>query len=80
MDPPRLPTGVSANLNADERQASLSPADGPDGLPLMFVPYPLLPDYPTSRYFTYNSLGEVLPPAPPGEPLLKLARQALLGE
>ncbi|CAM9483654.1 unnamed protein product, partial [Hapterophycus canaliculatus] len=31
-------------------------------------------------YFTYNSLGAWLPPAPPGEPLLKLGRQAFLGE
>ncbi|CBJ32448.1 conserved unknown protein [Ectocarpus siliculosus] len=30
-------------------------------------------------YFTYNSLGAWLPPAPSGEPLLKLGRQALLG-
>lgn len=31
------------------------------------------------RYFTYNSLGALLPPAPTGEPLLKLGRQAFLG-
>ncbi|CAM9348591.1 unnamed protein product [Ectocarpus sp. 6 AP-2014] len=30
-------------------------------------------------YFTYNSLGAWLPPAPSGEPLLKLGRQAFLG-
>ncbi|CAM9847928.1 unnamed protein product [Ectocarpus sp. 4 AP-2014] len=31
-------------------------------------------------YFTYNSLGAWLPPAPTGEPLLKLGRQAFLGK
>ncbi|CAM9271516.1 unnamed protein product [Ascophyllum nodosum] len=30
-------------------------------------------------YFTYNALGASLPPAPGGEPLLKLGRQAFLG-
>ena len=31
------------------------------------------------RYFTYNSLGAWLPPAPANDQLLKLGRQALLG-
>eukprot|EP00903_Cladosiphon_okamuranus_P016698 g15393.t1 len=30
-------------------------------------------------YFTYNALGAWLPPAPSGDPLLKLSRQAFLG-